>query len=57
MIWVECEAKYFLRGDWTTQISLIWFVKLDFSRTWLKAKRRGAGGVECHREFITAFKL
>jgi hypothetical protein len=32
MIWPRCEAEYFLRGDWTTQISLIWLVKLDFSR-------------------------
>jgi hypothetical protein len=32
MIWVECEVEYFFRGDWTTQISLIWLVKLGFSR-------------------------
>src|ERR1700750_1140213 len=29
----RCEAEYFLHGDWTTQISLIWLTKLVSSRT------------------------
>ena len=41
VIWPRCEAEYFLRGDWTTQISLIWFGKLDFSCMWSEAVRRG----------------
>jgi hypothetical protein len=33
VIWVEVEADYFSREDWTGQISLICFDKLHFSRT------------------------
>jgi hypothetical protein len=32
LIWGEREAEYFLRRDWTTQISLIRFRKFDFRR-------------------------
>jgi hypothetical protein len=33
LIWALCEVEYFLRADWTTQISMIWLAKLVFSRT------------------------
>ena len=36
LIWVNREAEYFLRRDWTTQITLIGLEKFDFTR-----KRRG----------------
>jgi hypothetical protein len=38
VIWVACEADYFLREDWTGQISLKWFVKFGYTRkvpTWV----------------------
>ena len=55
VIWVCCEGEYFLRGDWTTQISLIWLAHAvggraaertsalvpttDSSRTWLHVRK------------------
>jgi hypothetical protein len=33
VIWVRREAEYFCKWDWTTQITLIRFNKLDFCRT------------------------
>jgi hypothetical protein len=33
VIWVSSEAVYFCKQDWTTQITLIAFNKLDFWRT------------------------
>jgi hypothetical protein len=33
LIWVNPERFYFCNQDWTTQISLIWLKKLDFTRT------------------------
>jgi len=33
LIWGQRKAKYFLRQDWTTQISLIRLAKFDFART------------------------
>jgi hypothetical protein len=32
VIWVNRERIYFCERDWTGQISLIWFKKLDFTR-------------------------
>jgi hypothetical protein len=32
VIWVGCEAEYFFRDDWTTQITLIQFDKIVFRR-------------------------
>ncbi|WP_154071371.1 hypothetical protein [Bradyrhizobium lablabi] len=32
VIWVGREGICFCNDDWTTQISLIWFTKLNFSR-------------------------
>ncbi|WP_210183158.1 hypothetical protein, partial [Bradyrhizobium lablabi] len=32
LIWGEKEAVYFSADDWTTQISLNLFAKLDFTR-------------------------
>jgi hypothetical protein len=32
VIWVGCEAEYFLRDNWTGQISLIRHDKSDFRR-------------------------
>ena len=32
LIWGQRKAKYFLRQDWTTQISLIRLAKFDFAR-------------------------
>jgi hypothetical protein len=49
VIWVECEAEYFLRGDWTTQISLIWFVKLDFTRMRSEAVRQSGRPLWCRQ--------
>jgi hypothetical protein len=39
VIWVSEKPKYFYAGDWTGQISLIAFTKLDF---WRKPPRRPA---------------
>jgi len=39
------QANYFLRQDWTTQISLKWFSKLDFTRTWFSWRCRPAEGM------------
>ena len=33
LIWGRRKAEYFLRGDWTTQISLIRLANFDFART------------------------
>jgi hypothetical protein len=41
VIWVRREAIYFCKEDWTTQISLIRFRKLDFWRKGLRAKNNG----------------
>jgi len=44
VIWVRREAIYFCKEDWTTQISLIRFRKLDFWRKGLgpaRIKRNG----------------
>jgi hypothetical protein len=41
VIWVWREAIYFCKEDWTTQISLIRFTKLDFWRKGLRAKNNG----------------
>jgi len=49
VIWVECEAEYFLRGDWTTQISLIWFGKLGFSRMRSEAVRQSGRPLWCRQ--------
>jgi hypothetical protein len=35
LIWGKRKAEYFLRGDWTTQITLIELGKFDFGRKWL----------------------
>src|SRR5258708_11894121 len=32
VIWVKCEAEYFCKWDWTTQITLIRFKKSVFSK-------------------------
>src|SRR5258708_32977520 len=32
VIWVKCEAEYFCKQDWTTQITLICFKKSVFSK-------------------------
>jgi hypothetical protein len=45
----RCEAEYFLRGDWTTQISLIWLAKLDFSRTRFRRLRTAVSGAPARR--------
>ena len=35
LIWGKCEAVYFCRAIWTTQIALNWLVKFDFTRSGL----------------------
>jgi hypothetical protein len=40
VIWVGDEVKYFLRGDWTTQITLNPLKKIKFARTQIFAKAR-----------------
>jgi hypothetical protein len=36
LIWANGEAEYFLKGDWTRQISLIRLDKFDFARKSVK---------------------
>jgi hypothetical protein len=42
LIWVNREAEYFFRHDWTGQISLNRLAKFDFTRTGFGPEKRTA---------------
>jgi len=48
VIWVKCEAEYFFKWDWTTQISLIRFNKLGFSETAIRGPDAAKTGAAPH---------
>jgi hypothetical protein len=50
LIWVSEKPKYFCKGDWTGQISLIPLQKIDFWRR--RSATRRAGFAEPIRAFL-----